>query len=89
MVVGFGNMEVTSGLSENHFGGVLRPGEEGRPSGLESEMEMRKKWRQRNLYINFKNFVWEKKQILWELEGAVELRDVCLLGFNLNLKPGT
>ena len=82
MVVGFGNMEVTSGLTKNDFGGVLGPGEEGSPSGSESEMEMRK-WRQWNLCINFKNFVCEKKQILWELEGAVELRDVCLLGFIL------
>ena len=44
MVVHFGYMEVTSGLNENHFGGVLRTGEESSLIGSESKIEMRK-WR--------------------------------------------
>ena len=61
MVVDFGHMAVTSGLHENHFGGVLRTEEEGSLSGSESEIEMRK-WRYWNLFINFKDMVCERKQ---------------------------
>ena len=61
MVVDFGHMAVTSGLHENHFGGVLRTEEEGSLSGSESEIEMRK-WRYWNLFINFKDIVCERKQ---------------------------
>lgn len=41
MFVGFGNMGVTSNLSQNHFGGVLRTGEKAAWNGLESELEMK------------------------------------------------